>query len=407
MHSPLVAVPPPAAVSAPRTAASPGRVCFYSELVYPMLGTSRIEFAGGAEVLVALLAKGLAARGYDVSVVTCDFGQPRREQVDGVTVLGTFVPRKGIPILRFFHPRLTLAIRALLEADADVYCVYGSGMPAGLTYDVARWRGRAFVMVAATDYEVVRKPARHAGARGWYLRALRGASAMLAQTEYQQRCLREEFGITAGILPNLVEIPEPPVDPGQDGIVLWLATYKPEKRPEWFTELARKLPQYRFVMAGVVPPPPLTRQAWDEAVAAAAACPNLEVRGFQPAAELQKLMRSASLMVHTSPVEGFSNVLLESWALGLPTVSGVDPDDTVKRRGMGVHVTEQAALLEAVDRLMRDPAARRTAGANARAYAIERHSPAVVLDILCDVLDRQIERVRKGRGAPAASRGNA
>jgi glycosyltransferase involved in cell wall biosynthesis len=377
-------------------------VCFYSELVYPMLGTSRLEFAGGAEALVALLARGLAARGYEVSIVTCDFGQPARERVDGVTVLRTFVPRKGIPVLRFFHPRLTRAIRALLEADADVYCVYGSGMQAGLTYDVARLKRRRFVMVAASDYEVVRHTPRHAGARGWYFRALRGASAMLAQTEYQQRCLREEFGVHAGLLPNIVEIPEQVVDPGQDGIVMWLATYKVEKRPEWFTALARALPRYRFVMAGVVPPPPLTRAVWDACVAAAAQCPNLEVRGFQPVAELKQLMRRASLIVHTSPVEGFSNVMLEAWAAGLPTVSGVDPDDTVKRRGVGAHVTEFPALVEAVQKLMEDPAARRAAGARARAYAIERHSPQVVLDILCGVLDRQIEAVRgAGRGVSA------
>lgn len=374
-----------------------GRVCFYSELVYPMLGDSAIEFAGGAEVLVAALARGLVSRGFQVSVVTCDFGQPRREVLHGVHVLRTFVSRKGIRVLRFFHPRITLATRALLEADADVYCVYGSGMQAGLTYDVARLKGRAFVMVAATDYEVVRHPTKHAGARGWYLRALRGASAMLAQTEYQQRCLREHFGIEAGILPNLVQIPVQPVDPGQDGIVLWLATYKAGKRPEWFTALARQLPHHRFVMAGVVPPPPLTRQAWDEARAVAASCPNLEVRGFQSAEELQKLIRRASLVVHTSPVEGFSNVMLEAWAAGLPTVSGVDPDDTVKRRGMGEHVTEFPALVEAVERLMRDPQARREAGARARAYTIEKHTPDVVLDVLCGVLDRQVEGVRRGR----------
>lgn len=200
-----------------------GRVCFYSEFAYPLLGPGRIEFAGGAEALVALLARELASRGYDVSVVTCDYGQPHREQIDGITVLRSFAPHQGVPVVRFFHPRLSRATRALLEADAEVYYVCGSGMPAGLTYDVSRIKKAAFVLAAASDYDVVRTLPRQANARDrwWYRRALRGASEVLAQTEFQQRCFRDQFGIRAGILPNVVEIPPYVVDPGQDGIVMW------------------------------------------------------------------------------------------------------------------------------------------------------------------------------------------
>jgi glycosyltransferase involved in cell wall biosynthesis len=376
-------------------------VCFHSDYVYPFFADRRIEFAGGAEALVAMLARGLAGRGYDVRIVTCDYGQPARQRVDGVTLLRSFVPRRGIRVLRYFHPRLTLATRALLEADAEVYYSCGGGLSSGLAHDVSRLKRAAFVLAMATDYDVVPELLRQEMSpldRWWYRRGVRDADAVLAQTEFQRGWLERAFGVSSRILPNVVEIPGEAVDAGQEGIVMWLGTYKAMKRPEWFIELARRLPRHRFVMAGVIPPPPLTREAYDQACRVAAEHPNLEVRGFQSPAELDELRRRASLVVHTSPVEGFSNVLIESWALGLPTVSAVDPDGLIARHGLGGVAQDVTGLVEMVSRMMDDPVARRAAGARARAYSREHHAPDVVLGILEQVLDEQIARVRRRRG---------
>lgn len=381
---------------------SRGRICFYSEYAYPLLVRSKVEFAGGAESMVARLARSLAARDWDVTVVTCDYGQPPVLTVDGITVLRAFRPRHGIPGFRFFHPRLSLATAALLKANADLYYVVGSGMSAGLTGEVAKLRGAGLVLHMMTDWDVIPDPPKNVGVthRGWYLRALQRADRVLAQTEFQRGELARNFGVESVVLPNIMDIPETPVDPGQDGIVLWNATYKATKRPEWFVALARDLPRHRFVMAGIVPPPPITHEPWDAALAAARELPNLEVRGFLPEEELTALRRRAALVVHTSPVEGFSNVLLESWAAGLPTVAGVNPDEIVTREGLGGYAPDYASLREQVGRLMDDPAARRAAGANARRYARARHAPGVVLEILERELDRVCDRAgsRRGRG---------
>jgi glycosyltransferase involved in cell wall biosynthesis len=378
-----------------------GRVCFYSEYAYPLIAKQAIEFAGGSEALVVRLARGLAEHGYDVSLVTCDYGQPPVEMIDGVRVLRAFRPGRGIRGLRFLHPRLSLATAALMRADADVYYVCGSGMSAGLTCDVAKLRRAGFVLAMMTDYDVMNDPPRSSGVthRRWFRRALRRADKVLAQTRYQQDMLRMNFEITSDVFPNIMDIPEKSLDPGHDGLVLWNATYKPGKRPEWFLHLARDLPDCRFVMAGVIPPPPLTREAWEAAVAEARSLPNLEVNGFLPAHDLVALRQKASLVVHTSPVEGFSNVLLESWAAGLPTVSGVDPDGLITRERIGRFAPDYATLLEAVSTYMGDPARRREDGARARRYAERVHAPAAVLGMLKQVIDPMIEtaRVRRGR----------
>jgi glycosyltransferase involved in cell wall biosynthesis len=378
-----------------------GRICFHSDYLYPVLVPSGLPFSGGAEMQLAKLARGLIARGFEIGVVTCDFGQPPRVRVQGMDVYRTFRPQGGIPVLRFFHPRLTRIVAALQAADAEVYYVKGGNLPAGITYDVARWRKAGFVNHVASDWDVERRLAYHFNVRDrwWYLRALRGADARLAQTEYQQRSLAREFGVDSEIVPNLVEIPERPADAGQPGAAVWLGTYKGMKRPEWFTALAAELPAQRFVMAGVVPPPPLTREPWEAARTAARARPNLEVRGHLNAAEVAALYRDAALLVHTSPVEGFSNVLLEAWAAGIPTVSSVDPDGVVAREGLGAVATDYPTLVAEVRRMLADPEARRAAGARARAHAIGRHAPDVVCDRLAAVLDRVVAGVRQRRAA--------
>lgn len=380
-----------------------GRLCFYSEYLLPVLVPTGVPFAGGAETQLAKLARGMRARDFDVSVVTCDFGQPARIRVDDIDIYRAFRLRSPIPILRFFHPRLTRGIAALRAADAEVYYVSGSGMPAGLAYEVAHLKRAGFVNHAASDYDLVRSAPRRSGARDrwWYRRAIRGADALFSQTEFQKRAFADTFGLASDVLPNLVEIPARAVDPGQNGPIVWLGTYKSIKRPEWFTDLARDLPGHRFVMVGVVPPPPLTQQHWESARAAARDLPNLEVRGFMDHDQLENLFRTASLLVHTSPIEGFSNVMLEAWSYGLPTVSCVDPDDIVKREGLGDAVHEYPELLAAVRRQMADPAARTAAGARARAYVVAKHSPEVVLDRLAALLDPVVERVRSRRGQKA------
>ena len=375
------------------------RIAFYSEYAYPLIAGRAIEFAGGAEAMVVRLARGLATRDWDVTLITCDYGQPPCERIDGVRVLRAFRPGQGLKFVRFVHPRLSLATLALMRADAEVYYVCGSGMPAGLTADVAKLRGAAFVQAIASDYDVMTAPPPEAGSThlAWHRRALRRADHVFAQTEFQRGELERNYHVASSVLPNMMEIPAEPIDPGQDGIVLWNATYKAMKRPDWFVHLARALPQHRFVMAGIIPPPPLTREVWEQTVAAARELPHLEVHGFLPEPELVALRRQASLVVHTSPVEGFSNVLLETWAAGVPTVSCVNPDGLVTREGLGSFVESEASLVDAVRTWMADPAARRAAGARARRYAERTHAPRAVLDTLEPVLRANVEAVRRKR----------
>lgn len=369
-----------------------GRICLYVPYLYPVVSGGKVPFAGGIEVQLSLLARGLAARGFDVSVVTCDYGQPDDLVVDGVRLIKCFPPFAGLPVVRFFHPRLSTTIAALRRADADVYLLQGAGFYAGLVCDVARAMGRRFVFLAGHDHDVLRElPDVH----GWrdrtaYRRALAGASLIVVQTERQRAWLRESFGRDSIVVMNPVDIPDQVAQPAARQRVVWLATYKPSKRPEWFTRFAERHPDLECDMVGVIPTPPLTDAEYRAAKSVGDRCPNLTVRGPLPHERVGEYLLEAALFTHTSPAEGFPNAFLEAWSHGLPTVTCFDPDGIIAREKIGEQHDTYEAWEEAVVRWMADPSLRAAAGARAREYARAHHGSGAIQDRLAAELDRLV-----------------
>jgi glycosyltransferase involved in cell wall biosynthesis len=315
------------------------------------------------------------------------------EERDGVTLLRAYSQDAGLPGFRFFYPRLWKTLSALRTAKADVYVASGASLGAGWTYDTAGIRRARFVFFAASDKDADPSlPAlERRRERWWYTRALRGADALVAQTDHQRRLFRANFDVDARVIPNPVEIPVEPADPGANKLVLWLSTYKESKRPDWFLELARRLPQVPFVMAGYVPSIG-TNRSWHTALATGTELPNLDVRGFIEHASIGDVLRSAALFVHTSPLEGFPNTLLEAWSYGVPTVSAVDPDGIVERCGIGAVAETFERLESVVTSLMSAPDTRRDLGSAARRYVADRHGPEQTFDPLAALLDAVIGR---------------
>jgi glycosyltransferase involved in cell wall biosynthesis len=370
----------------------------YVPYLYPVVSEGKVAIAGGIEVQLALLAKGLAERGFEVSVVTCDFGQPDDLVVHGYRLIKAWRPEQGLPVLRFLHPRLSKTIRALYRADADVYIVQGAGLEAGLTHEVAHAMGRPFQFVVAHDHDVMRDLPDVHGLRGrlWFRRAIAGAAGVVSQTEKQRRMLREAFGRESVVIMNPVEIPAVTASPAAGRRVVWVATYKASKRPEWFTRLAERHPELECVMAGVLPPPPLTDRDYRDALAVAARCPNLKVQGAVAHERIAEFLREAALFTHTSPAEGFPNVFLEAWSVGLPSVTCFDPDGIIAREGIGEQHDTFEAWEAAVLRWMADAPGRAAAGVRAREYARRVHGSGEIHDRFAAELDRLVALRRSG-----------
>jgi glycosyltransferase involved in cell wall biosynthesis len=381
----------------------PLRVCIFSESLYPVVSRGRVPIAGGAEVQLALTGRSLAEAGCDVSVVTCDFGQPEGLQVDGMTLLRCYPPNPRIPVIRFLHPRLTGGFAALRRADADVYLYQGAGLWAGLVRDFAALHGRAYVWMVAHDHDCLAQLPDVHGPRDrfWAKRAIRLADEVVSQTNRQWGLLKESFQRESVVIPNPVELPaeDRVVDVGQQPSLVWLGTYKPSKRPGWFLRFAERHPEVPCRMAGAIPSPDIEEGEWAAARAAAERLPNLEVNPTIPHEQVGEFLRRSTLFVHSSPAEGFPNVFLEAWALGLPCVTSFDPDGIIEREGLGACRDRYETWEQEIERRLRDPDLRRAEGARARHRAASQHAAPAVIQRLLAVLRSATDR----RGRQSAS----
>jgi glycosyltransferase involved in cell wall biosynthesis len=380
-----------------------GRVCFYSPHLYPVVSGGRaLATGGGGEVQLTLIAKGLVRRGFEVDVVTCDYGQKSVEVKGGVRLLRCWRPGAGWPLLRFFHPRWASTLAALRRSGADVYVVKGAGPGSGFTCDVAHALGKTFVFLAGQDLDVTAGLPRARGPRErwWARRGLLGADAVIVQTERQRELLRTGFALESTVITRTVLLPAESADAGTNGIVLWVGVYQASKRPEWFLRFAERHPELRCAMAGVIPSAPRPEREYARALAAAARLPNLEVSGPVAHERIGEFYAGGALLAHTSPHEGIPNTFLEAWSHGLPAITAFDPDGVIQREGIGESHETYEAWEAAIVRWMADPVARREAGLRARTHVTHEHALYRVADRYAVLLDGLIERARP-ESAPA------
>lgn len=224
-----------------------------------------------------------------------------------------------------------------------------------------------------------RNPLRRFLERRAVLYCIRNADQIIAQTGYQAELLERLHGRRAvGVIPNWHPAPQEQIDKSGPTTVLWVANFKPWKRPEKFVELAgalADLPQVRFLMVGEAATGSGDRQWNEQLMRAIEAAPNLQYLGAKSQDEVNQLMARAHVFVNTSIAEGFPNTYIQAWQRETPVVSlDVNPDGVLDREGVGIHAGSLARLAAAVRQFASNPALRAEFGTRARQYALRNHS---------------------------------
>lgn len=296
-------------------------ICFVALAAWPILSRSRdIKFAGGAEVQQCNIARGLASLGYRVSMICMDHGQPDGTIIDGVRVYNAHKPSEGLPILRFVHPRFTSIWRAMRRCNADVYYQRCAGGHTAYVAAFCHTYGRKFLYAAASDadFDPAMPDIRLKRDRALFRWGLRRAHAVVVQNPAQlEACHRVGYGPCTLIKSCYV----PPSGKRERAgtYVLWVASLRKGKRPEWFIDLARRLPELRFRMVGGADDTGYERTLRK----LAAPVTNLDVLGFVPYADVEEQFDGAQIFVNTSVHEGFPNTYLQAWARAIPTVGTI------------------------------------------------------------------------------------
>jgi glycosyltransferase involved in cell wall biosynthesis len=200
-----------------------------------------------------------------------------------------------------------------------------------------------------------------------YEYGLRNADLIVAQSEQQRTLLKQNYGLKSEVLDMAVDMPSGP-QPAKDIDVLWVSNFRPVKRPEVVLDLARRLPNVKFVMAGGALPG--AEDYFQSMRQGASVLPNVACPGAVPYADVGAYFSRAKIFLNTSQIEGFPNTFLQAWVRGVPVVTFFDPDSLIKQRQLGRTVANLDEMVNAIQFFLEDAQERERAGERARAYAV-------------------------------------
>lgn len=337
----------------------------------PLLKRGSTRPVGGMETRAWTFARALAAdTNCECSfVVQSPWPLPRQRRQDGVRICPVAAPlwslRKqvseritrtpGFPGFQITapHPALLWQIPLLATARSvrhiwkrirggpprfaalpgDVFVTFGVNSTSAEVMAAAAQTGRPSVLCVAWDGDLSTDYLDHPERRNAYgdtgsvcRDVLQSATAIVVQTEWQQRALQERFHRSSTLIANPIDCslwqrPSPPQSakpdlPGADPYCLWAGRADTHhKFPERVFEIARDCPQVPFLML---------LSGGDAAVSARlrrSAPPNVRIRGTVPFEEMPDVLRQAFAVINTSDQEGLPNLFLQAMASGVPILS--------------------------------------------------------------------------------------
>lgn len=320
------------------------KICFVAHNIFPLFFSKGVEKIGGAELQQMFIGKGLRDRGYEISYITHDYGQPEDNITDNLKFYKSFKPDEGVWGIRYFYPRLYKILKALKKADADVYYVRCAGFLPGIVALFCRKHRRKFVFAGAHDTDFVPKDLKIRTSRDrlLYNFGLKRASAIIVQSKVQKRLLWDNFRLHGVVIRNFFPGEIKRISDSKKEVILWVSTIRDWKQPLQFVRLAKAFPEEKFIMIGG--PDEFEIKLFEKIRRESEKIDNLKFLGFQPFEKTEEYFDKCKVFINTSLYEGFPNTFLQAWHRGVPVISYVDPDNIIKKNQLGAVVNSEKGL---------------------------------------------------------------
>ncbi len=372
------------------------KICLLGLENLPVLAPEYSAFYfGGEQVQQTLLAKALRAQGYDVCMVTGDYGQEDGKVWEGIRTYKAFRFDSGIPVIRFLYPRWVKLWAALKRADADVYYTSCAGMQVGMLALFCKRYDRRFIFRLASDGDAdpARLMIRYRRDKVLYRYGLKRADCILAQHENQQSDLKSNFGVQSSIASMFVEKIERRYSLNERNIdILWVSNIQEIKRPEIMIELAKRMPHLRFSMVGGK----MTgaENFFKMIKHKTTLLQNVTFYGAVPFREIGNYFDRARIFINTSILEGFPNTFLQAWRRGVPVISFFDPGKLIAREGLGKVVNTIDEMSFAVEQLLNNHSMWENISNKAYDYVENHFDEKKVIQEYCEAIDKVYRRTK-------------
>lgn len=299
----------------------PLKICFVMFGAYPLFNPAVNETFGGAEVELYNLATYMAGLDHiQVDFIVGDYGQNDIEYFQNIKLIKVRYMNLDkyrsiiYKILRYFY-----LFKTLLIQPSQIFITKTASELLGwlvIFEKIIKKKKVIFRLGSDKDADIgFWKNNR----KEYYLYqlGLKHCNLIYSQSRDQQRMLKEGYGIKSRVLKNVFRMNREKAY-GTRQYILWVSRCEPLKRPLLFIELAKNLPNEKFIM---IMPHVYKREASQnesveritcEVKKAAGELSNLEYLEYVPFDRIQDYYNRAKLFVNTSEYEGFPNSFIQA-----------------------------------------------------------------------------------------------
>ncbi len=311
-------------------------VFLFCEGIYNVLSGS--SMVAGIQVQMSLWARTFAKQGWKVVSFSQQESSTWQDKI-------TFIAKTSWRLLSILHLEIIQEIIdcwKCVRQKPNLVIIRGASRCMFFLSKLCQIKNIRLVFFSASDSDFILGKEIVGGSsfnRTLYQKSIQYIDYFVTQNTEQFSSLKHNYGKDSLVLSN-IWIPSTFQSSEKNYDAVWVANLRPLKRAEWFVELAKHLPHYRFAIVGGS----LKKDYYEFIEKIASEVNNLSLLGAKPFQEVNDLLSQSRILVCTSEFEGFPNTFLQAWAQSIPVISTVNPSKLLTTNHLGCFVESQKEL---------------------------------------------------------------
>ncbi len=364
-------------------------VCFFSPASHSFFFPNLNVAHGGAELQMFLWADYLSKH-FDFKIVflTEKFKEKPAKSYENIVLRKTIkLKQKENPILKFLK-----AVKLFFQLTAikpDIIITTNANALTGIIALYTKVFKKKFIYRTSSLIDVNTEYIKENKLSGkLYKFGINNASKIIVQNKEHQILLNKNHKLKSEVLKNIFEIKLP--ENSEKNFILWVSRFAEMKNPFLFLNLAKQIPEQKFVM--ICPFAVSVKKSWEKLKKQAEEISNLKFIEKVPFAEIQEYFNKAELFVNTSDFEGFPNTFLQAAQGKAPIASlNVNPDNFISEYNCGIFASGNFNfMVSEIKKLLKNKGKLKQKGENCFKYLQKNHDINIAGKKLKNIIEHLI-----------------
>jgi glycosyltransferase involved in cell wall biosynthesis len=321
------------------------KFCFWGDIAAAIKGKT----IGGGELQMAQLAKSLAMAGHEVVVID-PFSTESFVTGEGIQVIHVADWNKGLPVIRMLWYRIPALYKLFVKQKADYYYVRMRSYLHLISYFGARKAKGKFLLALASDIDLLSFKDKYRFEYKANFKLFKYFTYwlpndlvykfLIARADYIIRQHKGQLVKNSAIrgklltFPNIVDLQNLPIiDKPSKSYYIYVGSLTIMKGADKLYEIIKSSDKTNIIMVVGQPNDNASVPIFEQI----RILENADVKGRINHHDTLQLMANAKALINTSENEGFPNVFLEAWPMGVPVLSlKVNPGNIFAEYELGV-----------------------------------------------------------------------